>query len=132
MERFLPIIATAAWSIPKPVADRFPKEGSGLERYAAVFKGVEINSTFYRRHRSTTFERWAAAVPDGSSLDPIKALFWSAVVNGFVAVPVMAAMMYVAGRRDQMGRFTVSLPTLIGGWSATAVMAAAAIASLVA
>ena len=64
MEMSLPIIATAAWSIPKHVAGRFPEEGSGLARYAAVFKGVEINSTFYRRHRATTFERWSASVPD--------------------------------------------------------------------
>ncbi len=38
--------------------------GSGLSRYAAVFNGVEINSTFYRHHRPTTFERWANSVPD--------------------------------------------------------------------
>jgi uncharacterized protein YecE (DUF72 family) len=57
-------IGTAAWSIPKAVADRFPQAGSSLSRYAAVFKGVEINSTFYRRHRTTTFQRWADSVPD--------------------------------------------------------------------
>jgi uncharacterized protein YecE (DUF72 family) len=61
----LPIIATAANAIPKAVADRFPQNGSALHRYAAVFGGVEINSTFYRRHRASTFERWAASVPDG-------------------------------------------------------------------
>ena len=60
----MPFIATAAWSIPKTVAHRFPETGSGLERYAAVFDGVEINSTFYRHHRTKTFERWANAVPD--------------------------------------------------------------------
>lgn len=60
----MPIVATAAWSVPKSVADRFPREGSVLERYAAVFKGVEINSTFYRRHRPDTFARWAGSVPD--------------------------------------------------------------------
>lgn len=60
----MPIIATAGWSIPKTVADRFARTGSGLARYAAVFKGVEINSTFYRRHQIKTFERWAASVPD--------------------------------------------------------------------
>lgn len=60
----VPFVATAGWSIPKTVAGRFPETGSGLERYAAVFDGVEINSTFYRRHRTTTFERWAKAVPD--------------------------------------------------------------------
>lgn len=59
----MPFVATAGWSIPKTVAGRFPETGSGLERYAAVFDGVEINSTFYRRHRATTFERWARAVP---------------------------------------------------------------------
>ena len=60
----MPFIATAAWSVPKAVAARFPQAGSGLERYAAVFNGVEINSTFYRHHRKTTFERWANTVPD--------------------------------------------------------------------
>lgn len=60
----MPFIATAGWSIPKAVAHRFPATGSGLERYAAVFDGVEINSTFYRRHRVKTFERWAGAVPE--------------------------------------------------------------------
>jgi uncharacterized protein YecE (DUF72 family) len=60
----LPIIATAAWSIPKKVGDRFGTEGSGLTRYASVFDGVEINSTFYRRHKTSTFARWADSVPD--------------------------------------------------------------------
>jgi uncharacterized protein YecE (DUF72 family) len=59
-----PFIATAAWSIPKSVANRFPEMGSGLERYAAVFNGVEINSTFYRHHQKKTFARWASAVPE--------------------------------------------------------------------
>jgi NRAMP (natural resistance-associated macrophage protein)-like metal ion transporter len=64
-----------------------------------------------------------------SPLDPIKALFWSAVINGFAAVPIMAAMMIVASRRSEMGRFTAS-PLLLGiGWIATVVMAAAAIAT---
>lgn len=61
----LPIIATAAWSIPKTVVGQFAREGSGLTRYASVFNGVEINSTFYRRHKSSTFARWAESVPDG-------------------------------------------------------------------
>lgn len=60
----MPIVATAAWSIPKSVAHRFPAEGSGLSRYAAVFTGVEVNSTFYRRHKTSTFARWAETVPD--------------------------------------------------------------------
>ncbi|OWQ45355.1 hypothetical protein CDL60_19015 [Roseateles noduli] len=52
-------IGTAAWSIPKAVAGSFPGEGSQLTRYARVLGCAEINSTFTRVHRSTTFERWA-------------------------------------------------------------------------
>ncbi len=58
-------IGTAGWSIPKEHAGAFPADGSHLERYAAVFNAVEINSSFYRPHRLTTYERWAASVPDG-------------------------------------------------------------------
>ncbi|WP_313528149.1 DUF72 domain-containing protein [Shinella sp.] len=63
MRQNRPFIATAVWSIPKTVANRFPETGSSLERYAAIFKGVEINSTFYRHHQKKTFARWANAVP---------------------------------------------------------------------
>jgi Mn2+/Fe2+ NRAMP family transporter len=60
-----------------------------------------------------------------SGVDPIKALFWSAVVNGVISVPIMAAMMVVAGRRAQMGPFVATRAQLALGWMATAVMAAA-------
>ena len=56
-------IGTAGWAIPRHVADQFPGEGSALQRYAARFACVEINSSFYRLHRPTTYERWAAATP---------------------------------------------------------------------
>jgi NRAMP (natural resistance-associated macrophage protein)-like metal ion transporter len=65
---------------------------------------------------------------DYSGLDPIKALYWSAVINGVIAVPMMAAMMYVAGHRGKMGRFRVGPALGILGWLSTAVMAAAAVA----
>jgi len=59
------IVATAAWSIPKKIAHEFGQQGSGLTKYASVFGGVEVNSTFYRRHKASTFARWAESVPDG-------------------------------------------------------------------
>lgn len=68
---------------------------------------------------------------DWSDLDPIKALFWSAVINGVVAVPIMIAMMLVVSRRRAMGKFAASGKLLFFGWAATAVMAAAAIAMIV-
>src|SRR5918995_5885915 len=39
-------------------------DGSHLERYAAVFNAVEINTSFYRPHRTATYQRWAASVPE--------------------------------------------------------------------
>jgi uncharacterized protein YecE (DUF72 family) len=57
-------IGTAAWSIPKEHAAAFPPTGSHLERYGAVLNAVEINSSFYRPHRTVTYERWAASVPE--------------------------------------------------------------------
>lgn len=59
------IIGTAGWSIPALVAGQFPAEGSALERYAARFAGAEINSSFHRRHRAQTWQRWEASVPVG-------------------------------------------------------------------
>jgi uncharacterized protein YecE (DUF72 family) len=58
-------IGTAGWSLYEPPADRFPDTGSHLERYAATFDSVEINSSFYRPHRPATYARWAASVPLG-------------------------------------------------------------------
>lgn len=55
-------IATAGWGFPRDLD--FPVEGSGLERYAARFDGVEINSSFYRPHQRKTYERWAASTPE--------------------------------------------------------------------
>ncbi|WP_296595151.1 NRAMP family divalent metal transporter [Phenylobacterium sp.] len=65
-----------------------------------------------------------------SPLDPIKTLFWSAVVNGVISVPIMAAMMVVATRRHEMGEFVATLDQRIFGWLATAAMAAAVVAML--
>ena len=62
-----------------------------------------------------------------SSLDPIKALFWSAVINGVVAVPVMVIVMHLASGKASMGRFALPLPLKTVGWLATFVMAAASI-----
>jgi uncharacterized protein YecE (DUF72 family) len=57
-------IGTAGWSIPKEHAAPFLMVGSHLERYGVVFNAVEINSSFYRPHRTATYERWAASVPE--------------------------------------------------------------------
>jgi uncharacterized protein YecE (DUF72 family) len=57
-------IGTAAWSIPKQVAAEFLQPGTHLERYARVLSCSEINSSFYRSHRASTWQRWAQSVPE--------------------------------------------------------------------
>ena len=77
---------------------------------AAVLVGVAVNFT---------------------GIDPIRALYWSAVVNGVVTVPVLAMMMLIAARPDIMGEFTVGAPLRAVGWVATAVTAACVVAMAV-
>ena len=57
-------VGTAGWSIPRDVAGQFPAEGSSLERYAHRFEVSEINSSFHRPHRASTWERWRDSVPE--------------------------------------------------------------------
>ncbi|QTO46763.1 NRAMP family divalent metal transporter [Burkholderia latens] len=59
--------------------------------------------------------------------DPIRALYWSAVINGLAAVPIMIVMMLMAGSTRIMGEFAVKGMLAWGGWVATAAMAIAAI-----
>ena len=56
-------VGVASWALPPAQHPHFPAEGSHLERYAAVFPAVEINSSFHRPHRPATYARWAASVP---------------------------------------------------------------------
>ena len=62
-----------------------------------------------------------------SPISPMKALFWSAVINGVVAVPLMVVIIILASKKSVMGDFIVSRPIVILGWIATAVMGAAAL-----
>jgi uncharacterized protein YecE (DUF72 family) len=57
-------VATAGWAVPRAVRDAFPDGASGLQRYAGRFDAAEINSSFYRSHRPTTWQRWASETPD--------------------------------------------------------------------
>ncbi|HTI68298.1 MAG TPA: DUF72 domain-containing protein [Caulobacteraceae bacterium] len=56
-------VGTAGWQIPRTSADAFPPEGTTLQRYAARFPAVEINSSFHRPHRPQTYARWAETTP---------------------------------------------------------------------
>jgi len=60
-------------------------------------------------------------------IDPIKALFWSAVLNGVAAVPLVYAIVHIANQREVMGRWKSSLLANIWGWATFVLMGAAAI-----
>ncbi len=66
-----------------------------------------------------------------TSIDPIKALYWSAVLNGLLAAPLMAAMLLIASNPRIMGRLTLSWTMRAVGWLAAAAMGAASVAFLV-
>ena len=69
---------------------------------------------------------------DFTSIDPIKALVWAAIVNGIIAVPIMAVMMRMAIRPEIMGAFTIRPRLQWLGWIATGFMGAAVVAMTVA
>ena len=56
-------IGTAGWSVPRAMGDRFASQGTHLQRYARLLKGVEIDSSFYRPHRVGPYAIWANATP---------------------------------------------------------------------
>lgn len=62
-----------------------------------------------------------------SPIRPMKALFWSAVINGIVAVPLMVVIILLVSKKSVMGAFGAGRPLIVLGWIATAVMGAAAV-----
>jgi uncharacterized protein YecE (DUF72 family) len=57
-------VGTAGWALPAPLRDAFGDGASNLARYATRFDCVEVNSSFHRRHRASTWERWEQSTPD--------------------------------------------------------------------
>lgn len=89
----------------------------GLERKARQAKG------FYGVLALATL---IALALDFTGIDPIKALFWTAVINGVIACPIMVVMMHITTNKKVMGQFVLSNRLRITGWIATAVMIIAA------
>ncbi len=91
---------------------------SGLERKAKDARG------FYGVIAVSVL---AGLVIQYSPISPMKALFWSAVINGVVAVPLMVVIVLIASSKSVMGAFTSSRPILALGWIGAAVMGLAAV-----
>ncbi len=79
---------------------------------------------FYATIAVTTL---AGAALDKVGIDPVRALYWAAVVNGVLAAPLMAVMMLIVRNPRAMGRLTLSPAATLLGWGATFVMAAGTI-----
>jgi NRAMP (natural resistance-associated macrophage protein)-like metal ion transporter len=117
----VPVLAgSAAYAVGEAMKwptglDRKPLEAKGFYSVVAIATliGMAINLPKVQKHIHLT---------------PLKALFWSAVINGIVAVPIMVVMMLMISNPKVMKQFCHSSPVLrMIGWIATVVMALAAI-----
>jgi uncharacterized protein YecE (DUF72 family) len=104
-------VGTAGWGLPRTWRGEFPADGSYLERYAARFSAVEINSSFYRQHRRAVYERWAAAVPADFRF-AVKVPRAISHDQALVAADVLLEVFLdeVSGLGDRLGPLLVQLP----------------------
>lgn len=110
----IPVLAgSAAYAIGE--ACRWPVGLARKPHRATAFYGVIVTATAL------------GVLVDFSPLDPVKALFWTAVIYGVVAVPVMVVMMMLTARHRVMGDFIITGGLRWLGWLATATMAACVI-----
>ena len=113
----VPVLAgSAAYALGEAL--RWPVGLDCKPRRAKAFYGTIIAATA------------VGALINFSPINPIKALFWAAVINGVVAVPVMTVMMLIASTKSIMGKFSITGALWVLGWIATGSMAAAVVAML--
>jgi uncharacterized protein YecE (DUF72 family) len=104
-------IGCAGWSLPRAEQERFPAEGTHLERYAGRFPAAEINSSFYRPHRPATYARWRESVPPSFrfSVKVPKAITHTLRLRD-AAEPLAAFLAETAGLGEKLGCLLVQLP----------------------
>jgi uncharacterized protein YecE (DUF72 family) len=104
-------VGCAGWSVPKPFAAHFPTTGSHLERYASVFPGVEINTSFYRPHQFKTYVKWAGSVPSHFrfAVKVPKSITHNGRLTGYEA-EMDRFLDECAGLGDKLGPLLVQLP----------------------
>ncbi len=120
----LGIIGTGMLALPVLGSSAAYAVGELAGWHVGLARKVKRAKAFYATLAIATL---VGAILNFTPIDPIKALFWSAVVNGVAAVPVMVMMMMLTTRGDAMGEFRLRGGLKIVGWAATLVMALAAI-----
>lgn len=104
-------VGTAGWSIPQHLHDIFAAGPSALARYASRFDCVEINSSFHRRHRLSTWRRWAESVPEHFrfSVKIPKTITHEMQLNGCAEL-LQTFAGEVAGLGKKLGAVLIQLP----------------------
>lgn len=109
--RFQIFIGCAGWNLPGEQRTQFPETGTHLARYATRFSAVEVNSSFYRPHRRSTYTRWAATVPDAFrfAVKMPKAITHAARLCS-IEEPLARFLDEVEGLENKLGCLLVQLP----------------------
>jgi NRAMP (natural resistance-associated macrophage protein)-like metal ion transporter len=124
----LGIIGTGLLALPVLAGSAAFALGEALSWPVGLAREPKRAKAFYVTIAAATI---AGGLLNFSTLDPIKALFWSAVINGIVAVPVMIMIMRLATSEKTMGQFRISRILTIFGWLATLTMVLAVIGMFV-
>ena len=120
----LGIIATGLLSVPVLAGSAAYALGEALKWRTGLRHRPLQAKSFYT---TITIATMLGASINLSAISPIKALYWSAVINGVVAVPVLVVTMLLSGNSNVMGQFKITATLRIVGWVTTLVMAAAAL-----
>jgi Mn2+/Fe2+ NRAMP family transporter len=121
----LGIVGTGLLAVPVLAGSAAYAVSEVLGWKASLSHGFHEARGFYTIIISAT---GVGAAMSAFELDPIKALVWSALVNGVISVPIMVVMMWIGQSRQLMGEWTMSRPHRVLGWIATGVMAVAVVA----
>jgi hypothetical protein len=117
-------VATSYQVLPSRMSDTAKRSAEVADRSGPPTNGGE---SLLCGHLLATI---VGMIMNFTPVDPIRALYWSAVINGVVAVPVMAIMMWLATMPKVMGEFAVTGWVKTLGWAATVVMAITVVAML--
>jgi NRAMP (natural resistance-associated macrophage protein)-like metal ion transporter len=115
----LGILGTGLLAVPVLAGSAAYAVGEAMRWPVGFGRQVQEAKAFYA---TVVLATLVGMIINFSAINPIKALFWSAVLNGIVAVPIMIVMMLMASRKDILGGFAIQGWLRILGWIATALM----------
>jgi Mn2+/Fe2+ NRAMP family transporter len=124
----LGIIGTGLLALPVLAGSAAFATGEALGWHVGLSRKPHRAKAFYAVIAVATL---TGGILNFTPIDPIKALFWSAVVNGVVATPVMIVVMFLASSEKAMGEFVISSKLKLVGWIATLVMLMASVGMFV-